>query len=510
MVETLSIKKAEDLEQFTPEGGDRSVYEEITLRGSDEAISMKVLKRLGFPQDRVPAFTSGERFWDQIFSDIEAGIVDAESVEAAFASLLHHWHRVYPGNVHFRPWRELPSTAPSEQDTAQASAVASSEGASGFGVLVDYYPGDHNEFFDRALGVGRSIGLSQSVEQAIVTANQMSLFLPGSNRETAERFTQELQQFDPEMEIRITREALRDYLFARLVVETADGQRLELSNVPASSSVRDIGSAVFEHYDEGEWPVDEEGLPQPATVDRVIGDGADQQQDRLRGEMDLDEAGVRDGDTLSVNRQSTAAAFIAGREEAIAGARAQIQRFAKQNSELQFEIKANAEIAPTQYLIRFRADSWKPPVQLGEPPQPIDTHVVFIELLPLFPHQAPRVRWKTPIFHPNIHGAHGGVCLGDLQKHYAPGMDFAKLCSQLVDMARFRNYDPRDVLRNEINVAASRWCFSEDGQKQIASVGGRPVEDIIMEIMMMKKRRKPAFPVRVIFGVKEKTKTAAS
>jgi hypothetical protein len=72
-----------------------------------------------------------------------------------------------------------------------------------------------------------------------------------------------------------------------------------------------------------------------------------------------------------------------------------------------------------------------------------------------------------------VHAASGLVCLGVLADSYKPGLHFGTVCQMLVDMARFQNY----ALDEGYNEEAARWAASDEGQRAILAIGGRPREE---------------------------------
>lgn len=76
----------------------------------------------------------------------------------------------------------------------------------------------------------------------------------------------------------------------------------------------------------------------------------------------------------------------------------------------------------------------------GDHIAPQRQHHVEVRLGMNYPCVMPELRWRTPIFHPNI-SAGGAVCLGGYQMHWVPSLDMAELCEMLWDMIRYANYD---------------------------------------------------------------------
>lgn len=267
----------------------------------------------------------------------------------------------------------------------------------------------------------------------------------------------------------------RDYYSDPLTAEGPDGQRFALDRIRASTTVKDVARGVMSGYIDRAWP-STGGQPTQAVVNRVTPEG---ERHRLDPRQTLHDAGVRPGDVLNVSPERTAGVIDPNRrEEALAKARNEVIDYVE--SHPGFDFSANSLVAPTEYEFSFETASFGPPPVPGSDPQPIDRHLVFVELPPDFPEQAPVAWWQTEIFHPNIDRESGYVCLGALKEHYVPGMDFGELCQLLVDLAAYRNYavveeDPANPGRLRgaaLDVEAARWATSPRGQTAIETRGG--------------------------------------
>jgi len=264
--------------------------------------------------------------------------------------------------------------------------------------------------------------------------------------------------------------AFRDYFSDPVTVEGPDGQRFELENIRASTVVGDVARSVMNEYqDSHRRPGETARGRQQAVVDLVNGEGGTL---RLDPRMTLHDAGVRPGAVLRVHPERSAGAVNPlARDEALARVRGQVLDYASNHPGVRVE--ANSLVAPTEYLLGFQAPGFAPPKRPGEAPRPIDRHEVVIYLPPDFPMAAPEAWWQTEIFHPNIDRKTGGVCLGALQKHYQPALDFGELCQMLVDIARYRLYSPEPG--NYLDGEASMWALSPEGQITIERAGGYSV-----------------------------------
>lgn len=262
----------------------------------------------------------------------------------------------------------------------------------------------------------------------------------------------------------------RPYLLEELRVNGPDQQPYDLAGVPSITPVRDIAAAVLAHY-EGRM-----GRRPRTVVDHQQPDGSFH---RLDPAQSLHQAGVRDGDTLSVYPEATAG-HAELRMQAIIRVREEMHRYADRHEGFEIVHTDDPEF-PTDYEIRFTARGLRlpehaPPDTFPRPERQ-DRHNVLILLGPNFPLVAPTVVWLSPVFHPNIAGpdparpdAEGAVCLGVLADSYKPTLDFGQLCQMLVDMAGYRNYEITD----SFNPYAAAWALTEDGRAMIEDIGGKP------------------------------------
>jgi hypothetical protein len=394
-------------------------------------------------------------WWGTVCTDIANGEFKNSNLERLFSEAAD----MKPGNELFKPFlrsTSLPDNRGSNQGNIQ---------------LV--FPSDIPD--DLAL---RILKLAKETVQRTGRNFVLNLGTEGSSRfhisiedaQPAEidRLAREIEQACANLGVqaRVTREPyhFRDYYSDPLTAEGPDGQRFALEQLRASTPVKDIARGVMNSYKDEVWPTTKTGQRQQAVIDRVTPEGTV----RLDPRQTLHDAGVRPGDTLQVSPERTAGAVDPLlREEALARVRVQVLDHAAANPG--FEVEANSLVAPTEYLFRFRASSFAPPLSPGESPRPIELHEVLVELPPDFSVEAPTAWWQTDIFHPNIHPETGLVCLGALRENYQPGLDFGELCKMLVDITAYRNYAFEEGYFNE---AAAKWALSEEGQLAIEQAGG--------------------------------------
>jgi len=97
-------------------------------------------------------------------------------------------------------------------------------------------------------------------------------------------------------------------------------------------------------------------------------------------------------------------------------------------------------------------------------------HAFEIILDQQFPHVAPQIVWKTPIFHPNFRGT--SVCVGDF---WYPGWSIAELCVALCEMVQYKHFNLWDPLDPE----AALWLLTQfENPEAPFPVDHRPVRDL--------------------------------
>jgi len=125
-----------------------------------------------------------------------------------------------------------------------------------------------------------------------------------------------------------------------------------------------------------------------------------------------------------------------------------LQRLKAVSSILDFKCH---DTPPQRYLVGFRGrglyyDKARNKVDI------IERHQVEIKLGASYPRNKPELKWKTPIFHPNI-SALGQVCLGGYGTNWVPSLNLDELCEMLWDMIRYANFDTK----SPYNYKAARW-----------------------------------------------------
>jgi hypothetical protein len=447
---------------------DRNVLiQKLSERYDSRIAALPLLAKIGVPTSRLPNFEAvpAGQWWDQVLRQMDLGLV-----ENGLANLLEKAAAEYPGDPFFRRFlnqRDLPDNRVRVTGNIRLKLPADLPQDVIFEIIkrakeVAQGGGD----FDLTLGTPGSEYLHFAVSG--VSPEQLE-----TTRAQCQRLLDEYGQGGAAT---IEPYHFADYYTDPLLAEGPDGQRFGLDGVRASTTVKDVARGVMNNYHD-DWPTASKGPTagqrQQAVVDRVTSDGTT----RLDPRATLHDAGVRPGDTLRVAPERTAGAVNPlMREEALARVRVQVLAHAAANPG--FDVQADSTVAPTEYLFRFPANGFAPPPSPGEPPRPVGDHEVLVDLPPDFPIKAPQAWWQTEIFHPNVDPKSGWVCLGALQEHYRPGLDFGELCKMLVDIAAYRTY----TLEEGHNPEAAQWALSDEGQEAIERAGGLSVTGrLVME-----------------------------
>jgi ubiquitin-protein ligase len=136
---------------------------------------------------------------------------------------------------------------------------------------------------------------------------------------------------------------------------------------------------------------------------------------------------------------------------------------------LQSDLKSMQQLQAESSILHFTAHGELPEaytiwflgrgMMRGENNGPIELqerHEVHIRLGAGYPRMMPEIRWKSPIFHPNISG-NGSVCLGGYGTYWVPSLTLDELCHMLWDMIRYENYDETSPYNRE----AALWAKTQ-------------------------------------------------
>jgi ubiquitin-protein ligase len=449
--------------------------------------ALMLLRTIGFPRELVPEFGSGGSlpFWSLIFSDLEAG-----ALRTPYRRLIAGARDIYTQNERFAGYEQRyqepePRVEAGPQPVIPAGAgpaAAAQEAPEEPCHLVVWLESDEERMAFEAWLTEH--GLDPQREWS--TVRSLSYRLSQSDPHVLDRLMRARRDFpwavvppgDP------------DYVLRFLHVEGPDGRSFRFNDVPSATPVSSVARELVDQYTEG-LPGGED---QPTVVDHVGAKGSR----RMNPESTLGDEGIGEGDRLRVGFERRAAAVNPlDRRDALFRVRNQLLEY--QDNHPWFAVTPNSPALPTEYDIEFEQPSFGPPEIIGEEPPDISVHQLSIVLPPEFPIVAPRVRWLTDIYHPNVYPmyeserlrehpyARGLVCLGTLAESYQPSLDFGELCATLADIAGYRNYSVV-ALSDEVDPAtgqallkgdyydenAARWAFSERGQERIIGIGGAP------------------------------------
>jgi ubiquitin-protein ligase len=260
----------------------------------------------------------------------------------------------------------------------------------------------------------------------------------------------------------------------RVFIEAPSGERFE-ADVPRGTKLSRLAADFFE---DRRWPMqDHRGRGQRAVVELVNPDNPEDTK-RLNGDQDVEEAGVREGDTLRIFPESIAGAVDPhARLTALISDHNDLQALSERNPRITFV--ANRSHAPDRYEVTFHYPSFIELVPGEREPRQADTHRAEIILGADYPRHAPFVTWLTPIFHPNIRPPEGMVCLGVLRERYLPGLGLARLVRMLAEMVQWRNFDAFHPFNRE----AAEWAANVDNWPLIEAIGGHPLQGPIEQFL---------------------------
>jgi hypothetical protein len=245
-----------------------------------------LLEDIGFDPGLMPAWGNDQPqdFWRVAAHEVEDGRVAGglrALVRAAADRYLHN-------PIFNSP--ESSSTPVNERAASGPSIVVTGEG--------DVHP-----IVDGAREIADEQGVPDPVEPGYAYADNVELRLPEATPEQAQGVAAEIERGGLAERATAVVNAFRDYLLERLYVEGPDQGRFELSDIPASTRLKDVVRAVLGEYDDEIWPRDRSGQSRPAVMDRLEEDGS---STRLNPHETLHESGIRDGETVHVAPESIA------------------------------------------------------------------------------------------------------------------------------------------------------------------------------------------------------------
>lgn len=436
-----------------------------------QADATRMLRSIGFPVGAIPAWTGGinpQTCWDQVFNQFEAGLIPE-----GYRQLLEQAVTTYRGNPRlFDLYQHYIADPPPRRHADGARETCH--------VFVR---AETEEEQTAAFETLRRLNLDprEELSTGLVTSYSVSSNDVGMVRRLLGDIGWTVASADG-----------AHYLLHTLTVQGPDGSRFRLRDTPAAETFGTIAAEVVGT----QYPGSDPQSVRPTVINHVREDG---QQERANPDQTLDDAGVRDGDQMSVAFEGRAGSVNPGDwEDALARVRGQITGYARDHG---IRVAANSPTLPTRYTLTFTQPSLGPPSANGEEPTRIEVHTVRIELPQGFPVTAPQAWWLTPFFHPNVFpnydceltigkptAPRGLVCLGQLADSWYPAMDLAEVCRVIIDIAAYRNYDLFGLDAADPSVAphgnfadpeAAFWVLWH--QDEIARMEGAPVVPVPVE-----------------------------
>ncbi|CAL9646702.1 effector-associated domain EAD1-containing protein [Streptomyces griseomycini] len=438
----------------------------------------ELLEDMDFPPQTRPRWDASQEvvaYWRQVVRALELGAVRRDGVRQLLETVL----RRYPGNQDLQKIRDFLGEEGQERDGAGGNADTLYR-------TVEFVG---SEDYPELLRLVREV-LDTDAVQLYAGHRQAAYRVAELPPDRLERLRERAARIAPGVEVFCGEYDFRPTLYTRLQVMGPDGQQFEIPYVPNTTLPSDLVPAVWAQY-RPEVAQDANGQLLRAVVDYRDENG---EARRLDPEQPLYNQGVRDGGQLQMSAESTAGVDSWLRFEALTRARDDIVEFAADHEEFTL-VGMDDDKLPVEYTVELGVPGFAPP---DDPeawplePRRIDRHDLVIWMPSEFPIQAPRVLWRSDVFHPNIardEDRKGSVCLGPLMTDYTPDLSMYSLCQMLIDMARYRNYEilphdyrmamdfdslVQDIVERGgyLDGAAAAWAFSWEGQERIKEIGG--------------------------------------
>jgi len=110
---------------------------------------------------------------------------------------------------------------------------------------------------------------------------------------------------------------------------------------------------------------------------------------------------------------------------------------------------------PERYKVTFHCRGIAR-VDAAQQPEFAEWHEVEINCDEQFPADVPRLRWLTPIWHPNIeHEDPSRVCVN--KSEWLGGMGLDELCKQMFEMVQYKNYHAELTPPYPLDAKAAKW-----------------------------------------------------
>jgi Effector-associated domain 1 len=451
------------------------------------------LGQIRYPREVVPTWRDGStpiEYWRRIFEDLDRGVMTAP-----YRRLLATALRVYASQPNLMDLQHRYLDAgqtPAPPPAADAQPAGTQQAAASQQPPVPA-PQENCHLVAWLNAAERTALEAWLTEQGLdpraewITPTSVSFQVNQANPHDVDR----VMSGRPDINWTVVAPGVPDYVLRYLAVQGPDGRSFQFNDVPSATPVRSVAGELVDQYTGG-LPGDD----QPTVVEHIGPEGPR----RMNPDSTLAEEGITEGARFRVGFERRAAAVNPlDRRDALFRVRNQLLAYARSRPE--FTVVPNSPALPTEYDIEFTQPSFGPPEVPGERPPDISVHQLSIVLPPDFPIVAPRVRWLSDVYHPNVWPtyeskalrdrpyARGLVCLGTLAESYQPSLDFGELCATLVDIAGYRNYSVAVLTDDAVDNAtgqpmlrgdyydenAAEWAFSARGQERISLIGGAPV-----------------------------------
>lgn len=275
-----------------------------------------LLVAIGYPIEAIPRYpedvSSRLRFWLEVAQAIEDG-AGSTVISRDLQVLVDAAWRIYPRNadlLKFAGYQRSVELSDSESEGTGATyrglsiegcddipSLLASARRHATGLGID--PNSVNVRYHSAAGVLLSLA-NWNDEQVVGLANYISAAI--SRTETSKEVHRigAARITSPGIAVTIASpDSTEDYLLNRLLVEGPDQQQFEVTDVPASTLVRDIAEGVFAGGYDDHAPA-QKGKAVGGVELRVERRNENGTNERLSPDLTLREIGVRDGDVLFI------------------------------------------------------------------------------------------------------------------------------------------------------------------------------------------------------------------
>ena len=154
-----------------------------------------------------------------------------------------------------------------------------------------------------------------------------------------------------------------------------------------------------------------------------------------------------------------------------------LQALAEKSAIIEFEAEGDA---PQEYKIKLLGRGISKVSHSGQEVEYVELHQIEITFGYAYPERPPDIRWKTPIFHPNI-SVIGHVRLDDCGLPWHEEVTLDVICERLWDVARGAYVD----VDKSNNYTAKKWYSDQSvvrlpvDHRSLQSLGGPPPANVV-------------------------------